>query len=176
MLPSAATSTADGRGEDGQLYVEESRPARYAIRERGGQPPEEVRSGAAGRSQSDLERPENGLRKFQEQNQAIVLQDQTRGAIEAPRGSRARSWPRSPAQVMRSFATRVTPDIQSMRRRVEEMKRQLAQMQYGEVVNGSGGRASGRPPGATTPCRSPGPGSGTGACPLDADLKVRRRW
>src|SRR5207253_1945907 len=35
-------------------------------------------------------------------------------------------------QVMRNFATEANPEIVGVRRRIDEMKRQLAQMQYGD--------------------------------------------
>jgi len=39
-------------------------------------------------------------------------------------------------EVMRGFATDANPEMVSMRRRVDEMKRHLAQLQYGDGVSG----------------------------------------
>jgi capsule polysaccharide export protein KpsE/RkpR len=76
---------------------------------------------------------EDALRTFQERNRAVVLQEQTRGAIEAGarlRGEIIASEVR--LQVMRDFATERDPDLMALRRRVEEMKRQLGQMQHAD--------------------------------------------
>lgn len=76
---------------------------------------------------------EDALRTFQERNRAVVLQEQTRGAIEAVarlRGEIIASEVR--LQVMRDFATERDPDLMALRRRVEEMKRQLGQMQHAD--------------------------------------------
>jgi capsule polysaccharide export protein KpsE/RkpR len=43
-------------------------------------------------------------------------------------------------QVMRSFATESNPEVMSLKRRVDEMKRQLAQMQYGDGLERRGAR------------------------------------
>lgn len=91
----------------------------------------------------ELEKTEDALRRFQERNQAIILQDQTRGAIEAAgrlKGEIVASEVQ--LQVIRSFATESNPEVISLKRRIAEMKRQLAQVQYGEEV--VAGRAAGR--------------------------------
>ena len=91
----------------------------------------------------ELEKTEDALRRFQERNQAIILQDQTRGAIEAAgrlKGEIVASEVQ--LQVIRSFATESNPEVISLKRRIAEMKRQLAQVQYGEEV--VAGRAVGR--------------------------------
>src|SRR2546422_1001267 len=80
-----------------------------------------------------LEDAEDSLRRFQEKNRAIVLQEQTRGALEA--ASRLKGEviaAEVQLQVLRSFATENNPEVVSLRRRIDEMKRQLAQMQYGD--------------------------------------------
>jgi uncharacterized protein involved in exopolysaccharide biosynthesis len=85
------------------------------------------------RARKDLEGLEDTLRRFQERNRAVVLQDQTRGAIEAAARLKGEIIAAEvQLQVMRNFATESNPDVVSVRRRVEEMKRQLAQMQYGD--------------------------------------------
>jgi tyrosine-protein kinase Etk/Wzc len=80
-----------------------------------------------------LDTAEEALRRFQERNRAIILQDQTRGAIEAAARLKGEIVAAQvQLQVMRSFATDANPDIMSLRRRIDEMNRQLGQMQYGD--------------------------------------------
>jgi uncharacterized protein involved in exopolysaccharide biosynthesis len=80
-----------------------------------------------------LDSAEEALRRFQERNRAIVLQEQTRGAIEAAARLKGEIVAAQvQLQVMRSFATDANPDIMSLRRRIDEMNRQLGQMQYGD--------------------------------------------
>ena len=43
-------------------------------------------------------------------------------------------------QVMRNFATDVNPEVVALRRRIDEMNRQLNQMQYGERLVAQGSR------------------------------------
>lgn len=74
---------------------------------------------------------EDALRTFQERNRAVVLQEQTRGSIEALAKLRAEIIASEVRlQVMRDFATERDPDLVALRRRVEEMKRHLGQMQH----------------------------------------------
>ena len=84
----------------------------------------------------ELQKAEEALRRFQERNQAIVLGDQTRGAIEgAARLKGEVIASEVQLQVLRSFATDANPDVIALRRRIDEMKRQLTMVQYG---NGPG--------------------------------------
>lgn len=85
------------------------------------------------RAQADLDAAEEALRRFQENNRAIALQDQTRGAIEAAARLKGEIMATEvQLQVMRQFATEANPEMVALRRRIEEMRRQLAQMQYGD--------------------------------------------
>jgi uncharacterized protein involved in exopolysaccharide biosynthesis len=89
-----------------------------------------------------LDSSEEALRRFQEQNRAIVLQEQTRGAIEAAARLKGEIMATQvQLQVMRNFATDANPEVVALRRRVDEMNRQLAQMQYGDGA----ARRSGQP-------------------------------
>lgn len=89
------------------------------------------------RAQADLEVAEDALRRFQERNRAVALQEQTRGAIEAAARLKGEIMAAEvQLQVMRQFATEANPEMVALRRRVEEMRRQLARMQYGEAVGG----------------------------------------
>ena len=80
-----------------------------------------------------LDESERALRSFQESNRAIVLQEQTRGAIEAAARLKGEIMASEvQLQVIRSFATDANPDVVTLRRRIDEMNRQLARMQYGD--------------------------------------------
>ena len=88
-------------------------------------------------AKTNLEASEGELRRFQERNRAISLQDQTKGAIDiAARLKGEIMAAEVQLEVMRSFATDANPEMVSMRRRVDEMKRHLAQLQYGDGVSG----------------------------------------
>jgi len=90
-------------------------------------------TGQLARSRVDLDAAEQSLRRFQEQNRAIVLQDQTKGAIEAAARLKGEIMAAEvQLQVMKNFATEANPEIVALRRRIDEMNRQYAQMQFGE--------------------------------------------
>jgi len=92
-------------------------------------------TGQLARARVDLDTAEQALRRFQEQNRAIVLQEQTKGAIEAAARLKGEIMSAQvQLQVMRNFATEANPEIVAIRRRIDEMNRQLAQMQYGDAV------------------------------------------
>ena len=98
-------------------------------------------TGQLARARVDLDAAEQSLRRFQEQNRAIVLQDQTKGAIEAAARLKGEIMAAEvQLQVMRNFATEANPEIVALRRRIDEMNRQYAQMQFGErsVPDGRG--------------------------------------
>ena len=97
------------------------------------------------RSRVDLDTAEQALRRFQEQNRAIVLQEQTKGAIEAAARLKGEIMAAEvQLQVMRNFATDANPEVVAIRRRIDEMNRQLGQMQYGSAnVAQPGGRDRG---------------------------------
>jgi len=93
------------------------------------------------RAKAQLDSSEESLRSFQERNRAVVLQEQTRGAIEAAARLRGEIIANEvQVQVMRNFATEANPEVVALRRRIDEMNRQLAQLQYG----GSSAAASNR--------------------------------
>jgi uncharacterized protein involved in exopolysaccharide biosynthesis len=98
-------------------------------------------AGQLSRAQANLVRDEEKLRRFQEANRAIVLQDQTRGAIEAAAQLKAQIMASEvQVQVMRSIMTDTNPDVIMLRQRIAEIKRQLDQLQYGNGVPRSGPR------------------------------------
>jgi len=85
------------------------------------------------RAKADLEIAEAALRRFQERNRAISLQDQTKGVIETAARLKGEVMAAEvQLEVMRGFATDANPEMVALRRRVEEMKRHLAQLQYGD--------------------------------------------
>jgi tyrosine-protein kinase Etk/Wzc len=114
------------------FYVEEvdRRVAQYNIGEAGRQ--RAFLSQQLARTKADLDEAEQSLRRFQEQNRAIVLQEQTRGAIEAAARLKGEILAAEvQLQVMRNFATDANPEIVALRRRIDEMNRQFGQMNYG---------------------------------------------
>lgn len=97
------------------------------------------------RAKVALDAAEESLRGFQERNRAVALQDQTRGAIEAAARLKGEIMAAEvQLQVMRNFATEANPEVVVMRQRVEELRRQLAQMQYGDGVQPSSAAREGR--------------------------------
>jgi len=93
------------------------------------------------RSKAQLDASEESLRSFQERNRAVVLQEQTRGAIEAAARLRGEIIATEvQIQVMRNFATEANPEVVVLRRRIDEMNRQLAQLQYGGSSAGPANR------------------------------------
>jgi uncharacterized protein involved in exopolysaccharide biosynthesis len=80
-----------------------------------------------------LHRAEEALRQFQDNNKVIVLQEQARGAVEVAAQLRGEIMASEvQLEVMRNFATDANPDVVKLKRRIEETKRHLGQMQYGK--------------------------------------------
>ena len=105
--------------------------ARYGIGEAGRQ--RGFLTEQVARAGVELDVAEQALRRFQERNRAIALQEQTRGAIEtAARVKGEIMAAEVQLQAMRNFATETHPEIVALRRRIDEMKRQFAKIQYGE--------------------------------------------
>lgn len=124
--------------EMANFYVEEldRLVARYGTGEAGRQ--RRFLTEQVARAKADLEIAERALRLFQERNRAISLQDQTRGAIETAARLKGEIMAAEvQVEVLRSFATDSNPEMISLRRRMDEMKRQLAQLQYGDSATGS---------------------------------------
>jgi uncharacterized protein involved in exopolysaccharide biosynthesis len=85
------------------------------------------------KARTNLAEAEQQLRRFQERNQAILLQDQTRGAIDAVVRLKAEVIAADvQLQVMRTWMTDASPDVQSQVRKIDEMKRYLADLQHGD--------------------------------------------
>ena len=84
-------------------------------------------------AKTDLEASEEELRRFQERNRAISLQDQTRGVIEVAARLKGEVMAAEvQLEVMRNFATDANPEMISLTRRIGEMKRHLTKLQYGD--------------------------------------------
>ncbi len=85
------------------------------------------------KTEKALRQGEEALRRFQENNKAIVMQEQAKGAIEEA-GKLKGQIVVAEAQLefMRSFSTENNPQVLAQKRQLEELKRQLAQMQYGQ--------------------------------------------
>jgi len=98
-------------------------------------------TGQLARARVDLDAAEQSLRRFQERNRAIVLQEQTKGAIEAAARLKGEIMATEvQLQVMKNFATEANPEVAAVRKRLEEMNRQLAQLQYGDGAARQPGR------------------------------------
>ena len=83
-------------------------------------------------TERELRRAEEALRQFQEANRVIALQDQAKGAVEAAAQLKGEIMASEvQLEVMRNFATDANPEVVKLKRRIEETKRHLAQMQYG---------------------------------------------
>ncbi len=84
-------------------------------------------------TERELRRAEEALRQFQEENKVIALQEQARGAVETTAQLKGEIMASEvQLEVMRKFATDANADVIKLKRRIEEMKRHLAQMQYGQ--------------------------------------------
>jgi uncharacterized protein involved in exopolysaccharide biosynthesis len=84
-------------------------------------------------TEPDLHEAEDRLCEFQETHRAVSLQDQAKGAVEAAANIKAQIVSSEvQLEVLRNSATEENPEVVRLKRRIEEMKRQLSQMQYGK--------------------------------------------
>lgn len=84
-------------------------------------------------TEKELRQAEDALRRFQERHKAIALQEQAKGIVEAAARLKGEIMASEvQLEVMRNFATEANPEVIKLKRQIEEMKRQLAQMQYGK--------------------------------------------
>ncbi|MBI4527083.1 MAG: hypothetical protein HY695_25080 [Deltaproteobacteria bacterium] len=84
------------------------------------------------KTQKDLVAAEDNLKRFQEKNRAVSIGAQAQGAIEVAarlKGEIVASEVQ--LQVMRGFATDFNPEVMRLTGKIGELKRQLAQAQYG---------------------------------------------
>jgi uncharacterized protein involved in exopolysaccharide biosynthesis len=84
-------------------------------------------------TEHELRRAEETLRQFQETKKVIALQEQAKGAVEIAAQLKGEIMASEvQLEVMRKFATEANPEVIKLKRRIEEMKRHMAQMQYGK--------------------------------------------
>ncbi len=84
------------------------------------------------KTQKTLVDAEENLKRFQEKNRAVSIGEQAKGAIEVAARLKGEVMASEvQLQVMRSFATDSNPEVIRLRGRISELKRQLAQAQYG---------------------------------------------
>ncbi len=88
------------------------------------------------KTEKALRQAEEGLRRFQENNKAIVMQEQARSGIDAAAQLKGQIIAaEGQLQFTRAYSTENNPQVLAQKRQIEEMKRQLAQMQYGEGMD-----------------------------------------
>jgi tyrosine-protein kinase Etk/Wzc len=84
-------------------------------------------------TERELRQAEEALRQFQESHWAIALPEQARGSVEVAAQLRGEIMASEvQLEVMRNFATEANPEVVKLKRRIEELKRHLGQMQYGK--------------------------------------------
>ena len=88
------------------------------------------------KTEAALRQAEEALRRFQENNKAIVIQDQAKTAIEETAKVKGQIVAEeAKLEFLRTYSTESNPQVLQQRRQIEEMKRQLAQMQYGQGMD-----------------------------------------
>lgn len=84
-------------------------------------------------TEGGLRKAEEDLRRFQEQNRAVVLQDQARASIEGAAKLKGEIMAAEvQLEVVRGFSTEQNPQVIQLKTHIEGMKRQFAKMQYGQ--------------------------------------------
>lgn len=84
-------------------------------------------------TEGGLRRAEEDLRRFQEQNKAVVLQEQSKAAIEGAAKLKGEIMAAEvQLEVVRGFSTEQNPQVIQLKTHIEGMKRQFAKMQYGQ--------------------------------------------
>jgi len=84
-------------------------------------------------TEGELRHAEEALLQFQETNKVIALQEQAKGAVETAAHLKGEIMASEvQLEVMRKFATDANPEVVKLKQRIQEMKRHLAQMQYGK--------------------------------------------
>jgi len=88
------------------------------------------------KTEKALRESEEALRRFQESHKAIVMQEQARSAIEEAAKVKGQIVAaEGQLEFLRAFATESNPQVLQQKRQVEELKRQLGQMQYGQGMD-----------------------------------------
>jgi len=85
------------------------------------------------RAERDLHNAEEALKRFQQRHKAVNLDAQVKGEIDAIAELKGQIMASEvQLEVMRNFATEANPEVINLKKRINEMKRQLAQLQYGK--------------------------------------------
>ena len=80
-----------------------------------------------------MRQAEEALRRYQEGNRTVVMEEQARSAIEESAKLKGQIVAaEGQLEFLRTFSTENNPQVVAQKRQVEEMKRQLGQMQYGQ--------------------------------------------
>jgi len=88
------------------------------------------------KTEKALRQAEEALRRFQENNKAIVVQDQARSGIEEAGKVKGQIMAvEVQLEFFRSYSTESNPEVLAQKRQLQELKRQLAQMQYGRGMD-----------------------------------------
>ena len=83
------------------------------------------------KAEKNLKDAEDTLKEFQEKHRAISLVDQAKGAVDASATIRSEiATAEVQLQVMQNFTKDSHPEVISLRRKIQELKRQLAKSQY----------------------------------------------
>lgn len=83
------------------------------------------------KTEKALRQAEDALRRFQETNRAVGLQEQARGMVDATAKLKGEMIAAEVAlESLRTFSTETNPQVVQQKARIEELKRQLAKMQY----------------------------------------------
>ena len=85
------------------------------------------------KTEKALRQAEDTLRRFQETNKTVVVQEEARGIIDLAARTKGEIIAAEVIlESLRVYATENNPQVASQKVRIEELKRQLAQMQYGK--------------------------------------------
>lgn len=85
------------------------------------------------RAKAQLQVAEDALRGFQQRHPTAVMREQAFAEIETEaRLRREITAAEVQLQVMRSFATETNPEVVALRHRLDELRRQIAKMRYGD--------------------------------------------
>ena len=85
------------------------------------------------KAEGGLRQSEEALRRFQERNKMVAMDAQAKAGIEGAAQLKGQIMAAEvQLEVLRTFATENNPDVRRQKSQIEEMKRHLAQMQYGQ--------------------------------------------
>lgn len=102
----------------------------------------QIGTGAAGRqrrfiaeqlskTETNLKTAEEAIKQFQEQHRTVALDEQAKGAIEAGATLKGEIMASEvELQVLQNFAKDSHPEVVKLKRKIDELKRQLAKSQY----------------------------------------------